>query len=364
MGDSDGSRHRREVLQSLGAIGLSGIAGCSRPDDGAPEGSRGGGMQTGRATNGSTSTAELAERNEALRERVDELESELSVRQETIDHLRAELEKERARVAELEAERGEANATELQQKLDAREERIAELEAVVEELQEGKFSDEIVQQARAVGNALEPSVVYLYKELDTGSASGTGWFVDQDTVVSNGHVVVDRTSGGEMFESMTAFLPDGTSFSVEPLAKTHGTVDDVHVDMAVLASDESGPPVETGDEDALSVDQPLVQNGHPSDVGEWVTSLGRFLGFGPFRGLTSSVPTRAGNSGSPVATLEGKVVGLTASTFTDGPDTGDANDPSPSSETVYTEQGYSDTVETVTASTPISIVEQFVEEHS
>lgn len=363
MNYSDKSRHRREVLITLSTISASGIAGCSGLKNRVSKETHNT-STTKQETNGSISTVELRERNEALRQEIDTLETNLSIKQETINRLEERVKEEKIRVAELEAKSTETNTTELQEKLNAREERIAELEATVEQLKSDSFSDETIQQAQIVGDNLKPSVVYLYKELDRGSVSGTGWFIDSDTIVSNGHVVVNQASGGEMFETMTAFLPDGTSFSVEPLAETHDMVNDVHVDMAVLASERSGTPVEMGDENTLSVDQPLVQNGHPSKVGEWVTSLGRFLGFEYFRGLTSSIPTRGGNSGSPVATLDGKVVGLTASTFSEGPDTGGKDNPSPSSETVYTKQGYSNTLETVTASTPISTVKQFVADNS
>lgn len=274
-----------------------------------------------------------------------------SEKQQSIEQLRSELKRERSRVSEL------------QQTIETRDERIEELEEKVEKSQGTRFSDDTIKQARTVGESLQSSVVSLYKETESGSAGGTGWFIDSTTIVSNGHVV-SKSPGGEMFESMTAFLPDGTSFAVEPVAMAHESIDGVHVDMAVLSAERSGTPVRTGDESTLTEGQPLVQNGHPSDVGEWVTSLGEFLGFEKFRGVTSNVPTRSGNSGSPVATLDGKVVGLTASTFTEGPDTGTLSEPSPASDTVYTTPGYHDAITEITAHTPISTVKEFVADHT
>jgi len=297
---------------------------------------------------------DLESQLETRRERIDELEAELERRQERLDELEADLEAKAASLSELEAE------------LDSCRERIENLERQLESNDAGgesEFTESVRQQASQVGETLESSVVYLYKELETGTTTGTGWFYDEGLVVSNGHVINARAVDREMYDKMTAFLADGTSFTVEPVAKEHGFIDGNHVDVGLLETSHEGTPVTRGDESTLTADQPLVQNGHPSDVGEWVTSLGRFVGFRQFHGMTTTVPTRSGNSGSPVATLDGEVVGLTMSTVSEGPDTGEADQPEPADDTVYTERGYRDTVEELTAHTPISYVEEFVAEN-
>lgn len=227
------------------------------------------------------------------------------------------------------------------------------------------FEDDVIERARSTGETLEASVVYLRKELENGTSTGTGWFIDERTIVTNGHVVTKEMYGEETYDRMTAFTSEGESFAVEPVAHKHGTVDDYHVDMAVLRSDETGTPVTVGDERTLEAEQRLVQNGHPADVGNWVTSLGRFRRIEPPWGVTSTVPTRSGNSGSPVATLDGEVVGLTSSTFTLGSDDSRPGEaPEPADDTVYTSEGYDEAVTEVTAHTPISTVRTFVEDSS
>lgn len=142
-------------------------------------------------------------------------------------------------------------------------------------------------------------------ESDRGRSTGTAWFVDDRTLVSTGH-------GAGQVDRLTCWRPDGTSFEARPVDSVHGEFHGHrHVDLSVLEADADGRPLPTGSPSSLSADQPLLQVGYPSMVGNWIPSLGRFVDAHEFYGLRTTVPTLSGNSGSPLVTLDGTAVGLT-----------------------------------------------------
>lgn len=170
------------------------------------------------------------------------------------------------------------------------------------------FDDETRRRAREAGLAVREGVVYLQLRSGSGLYVGTGWVLDGEHVVTNGHVVAQ---GSEL----TCYTLDGASPSVELVESSR------RPDVALLRSDDDLPAgLSTGAAADLERDRPLVQVGHPGTVGNWVVSLGRFTGrtgtFGTGDALRSTVPTARGNSGSPLVTLDGDVVGLTFASTT------------------------------------------------
>jgi serine protease Do len=170
------------------------------------------------------------------------------------------------------------------------------------------FDDETRRRAREVGLATREGVVYLQLRAGTGLYVGTGWVIDDEHVVTNGHVVEQGTE-------LTCYTLDGDTLSLEPVRTSR------RPDVALLRTADGTPPtLPTGSASDLDGDQPLVQVGHPGAVGNWVVSLGRFSGrtgvFGTGDTLRSTVPTARGNSGSPLVTLDGDVVGLTFASTT------------------------------------------------
>lgn len=178
---------------------------------------------------------------------------------------------------------------------------ISSLEAEEKELtsEESEFSAEIVEQAREVGLQARKSVVVLEVPLEFGSSGGTGWFLENGLIITNEHVVANAEG------VITGYTLDGDTFSAQVINSS------VDHDIAVLRTDyTNAPPLPVGSSKELTPGQPLVQVGHPGGFGNWVISLGGFVSMEgeAFRG---DVPGMSGVSGSPILTLDGKVVGLT-----------------------------------------------------
>lgn len=167
-----------------------------------------------------------------------------------------------------------------------------------------EFSDDIREQAREVGELARESVVLVEADRPgPAAATGTGWFVEPSVLATTAHGVADT-------ETATAWTLAGDEREATIQARSNG-MGIQSDDVAVLTVDEEGPPLPAGDSDDLDNGQPLVQVGHPFAVGNWVVSLGRFVGTHHTGRLLSTVPAMSGNSGSPVLTLDGEVVAMT-----------------------------------------------------
>ncbi|MFC7047065.1 S1C family serine protease [Halobacteriaceae archaeon GCM10025711] len=164
-----------------------------------------------------------------------------------------------------------------------------------------RFPEDVREQAQATGTTVQESVV-LVREAG-GHTGGTGWVLDDGRVVTNAHVVAGATE-------FTLETFDGETAS----ATREGYHEDLRPDVGLLSTDLSDvPALSTGSSSTLDEGDPVVQVGHPATVGQWVISLGRFVRREPrLDWLLSDVPTRRGNSGSPLVTLDGAVVGVTS----------------------------------------------------
>lgn len=166
-----------------------------------------------------------------------------------------------------------------------------------------EFSDETTRRARETGLEARRAVVKLERDAGRGTSGGTGWVVDAENgrVVTNSHVV-----------------NEAASYSVETFDGDTGTAErvgyhrDLQPDVALLETDLDGlTELPTGDHTALETGDPLVTVGHPGSVGDWIISLGRFQAFREgMSWVFSTVPTDKGNSGGPLVTLDGTVVGV------------------------------------------------------
>lgn len=170
------------------------------------------------------------------------------------------------------------------------------------------FSADMIEQARKVGIEARKSVVLLTGgETDEGiiaSGSGTAWFVAPGLLITNGHNVEE--SGIRKFKAVTI---DGDEFTAEAI---NWTLDDG--DIAVLRTSYTKTlPLKIGSSKDLMANDPLVQVGHPSAIGRWVISVGRVVEIvGDNKSILSTVLTSGGSSGSPILTLDGRVVGMTS----------------------------------------------------
>ncbi len=251
----------------------------------------------------------------ALEARISQLETE----QTALETAEGKLSQREVRIAELEAmisqwETEKTALTTLEDKLSQKETRIAELEAMISQLEteqtapataESEFSQEIVEKARAVGIEARKSVVYLeVTTIDGRSGQATAWFLERGLLITSGHVFED-VEGAVTIKGHTI---DGDTFSVEVIYSSL-----IPGDIAILRTDYTkAPPLPVGSSGGLKEGDPLVQVGHPGEMGNWVITLGGFVNGGGNSVLFGTVPGVGGVSGSPVLTLDGKVVGMTS----------------------------------------------------
>ncbi|MCL2428914.1 MAG: trypsin-like peptidase domain-containing protein [Alphaproteobacteria bacterium] len=137
-------------------------------------------------------------------------------------------------------------------------------------------------------------------------ARGSGFIVDANgTVVTNNHVV----NGAK---SVTVTLDDGTTLPAKIVGR------DPRTDVAVLrvSAKKTLPYIELGDSSTVKPGQWVVAMGNPFGLGGTVTAgivsaLGRDIGNGPYdHFIQIDAPINQGNSGGPLFTQDGKVVGI------------------------------------------------------
>jgi S1-C subfamily serine protease len=162
------------------------------------------------------------------------------------------------------------------------------------------YADATIESARETGLSVRESVVALSR--DPPDIEGTGWYFQSDDILATaGHIVA-------LEEDWDAWQVDGTRLDTTYVndAYLDGT------DVGMLRTEVSGVPLSAGSTDDLEPGQPLIEVGNPGGAGNWVISLGRYLGDtdGEADGFLTSNPARGGSSGSPVVTLDGAVVGL------------------------------------------------------
>lgn len=189
--------------------------------------------------------------------------------------------------------------------------RIQELEAIIASKNEriealhreesiSEFSTEVVDQAAAMATDARKAVVTVS---GADGSMGTGWVLDarRGYVVTNSHVVVED-------DSFTIETFDGDRGSAARI----GYYQEMIPDVALLQTDVGGlRELPTGDETALTPEDPVVTIGHPGSVGDWIMTMGRHEEYeAHFDTLLSTVPTARGNSGGPLLTLDGSVVGV------------------------------------------------------
>lgn len=220
----------------------------------------------------------------------------------------------------------------------------------LEEFKKTEFSTDIVGKARQVGLEARQSVVLLKGGSDKPEerGGGTGWFIARGLIVTNGHNI--EASGGKIIGQM----PNGDTFETEVV--NYRTIPDIGL---LKTSYTKAPPLPLGSSRDLKGGQALVQVGHPAGFGEWAIMLGPYVKKGDEKkgfGLLSLIPTREGVSGSPVLTLDGKVVGMTSGGTTEA-STSDRFIPQGPS-TVY--QSFPENE--LTTHDPIEVILQYVKE--
>ena len=265
---------------------------------------------------------ELAE----LRVRLEEMESGLAGRDETIahqaefiEHLQTELSREQARVDELEA----AFAQETMENEELRAE-ISSLKTEVEATNRRfeawniwNIDEADLSTLEALSHQWVDSVVVIDVITDDGRWSlGTGWVYDETVVATNAHVLrPERLPPERPVSRYDVWTYQGQRRRGELLGVTFGEDDifETREDIGFLQVPSAvgrNRVMNRGVTRDLTVDEPLLQIGHPWSVGFWIRAVGPFLTHRePF--FASNVPGQAGVSGSPVIDTAGEVVGMT-----------------------------------------------------
>jgi serine protease Do len=137
-------------------------------------------------------------------------------------------------------------------------------------------------------------------------ARGSGFIIDADgTVVTNNHVVKDA-------KSVKVTLDDGTQLPAKIVGR------DARTDLAVLKVDAGRqlPFIQLGNSDEVKPGQWVIAMGNPFGLDGTVTAgivsaRGRDIGSGPYDDFIQiDAPVNQGNSGGPLFTQDGRVVGV------------------------------------------------------
>jgi serine protease Do len=137
-------------------------------------------------------------------------------------------------------------------------------------------------------------------------ARGSGFIIDPDgVIVTNNHVVKNA-------KSVSVTLNDGTELPARIVGR------DPRTDLAVLRVNAGHklPYVQLGNSDDVKVGEWVVAVGNPFGLGGTVTAgivsaRGREIGAGPYDDfLQIDAPINRGNSGGPLFTQDGRVVGV------------------------------------------------------
>ncbi len=145
-----------------------------------------------------------------------------------------------------------------------------------------------------------------HQRMQPVEARGSGFIIDADgTIITNNHVVRGA-------KSVTVTLDDGTELPAKVIGR------DARTDVAVLRVDAGHklPYLQLGDSGQVRPGEWVVAMGNPYGLGGTVTagivsSIGRDIGEGPYDNFIQiDAPINRGNSGGPLFTQDGRVVGV------------------------------------------------------
>ncbi|MCL6534977.1 MAG: S1C family serine protease [Armatimonadetes bacterium] len=153
-----------------------------------------------------------------------------------------------------------------------------------------------------VAQRTKSSVVKIIARTSDGEATGTGFAVSADGKIATNYHVIEGAS------RIFVKLPNGRTVGVQRVIAS-----DKRVDLAILqVRGVSLRPLPLGDSSAVKVGQEVCVMGSPLGLEQsfstGVVSAKRVLG--GFEWVQFTAPISPGNSGSPVMTRSGRVIGV------------------------------------------------------
>jgi hypothetical protein len=168
------------------------------------------------------------------------------------------------------------------------------------------------ENARQIASATFPSVVLLVMEDERGQpvALGSGFFVKENVIASNFHVIEGASRG------YAKLVGQKTKYDITGVVGL-----DTKHDLALLAVENAtAPALKLGDGSKVAVGDTVFAVGNPQGL-EGTFSQGIVSGIREFDTnslLQITAPISPGSSGGPVVDSEGKVVGVAVATFKGG----------------------------------------------
>lgn len=140
---------------------------------------------------------------------------------------------------------------------------------------------------------------------------GSGFIISSDGLIATNNHVIDGAS------EITVVLDDGTELP----GKLIGTDPKTDVAVVKVKADKELPFIAWGDSDAILTGDPVLAIGNPFGIGTTVTAgivsaRGRDLHNGPYDDFIQvDAPINRGNSGGPLISMDGKVVGINSAIY-------------------------------------------------
>lgn len=158
---------------------------------------------------------------------------------------------------------------------------------------------------------VSPSIVTVIARTSEGESRGTGFYISSDgKVATNFHVI----EGGS---NIRVRHEDGQTFTVQRVLAV-----DEEKDLAILQTDNRrARPLQLGDSDKVERGQEVCVIGSALGVLEGSVTTGVVSGVRNLEGvrfIQISAPISQGNSGSPVLTRRGEVIGIATATIQAG----------------------------------------------